>query len=184
MMMKRNLKMMMAAAMMAAVVAVSAGCSGSQGSGAQEESAQSGGTQESSTQGSVAQEGDGQLKVGIIQLIENGAFNDMREGFIQELRDQGYSEDRLVIDYKCAQGDTSNLQTIAQGMADGSYDLVATIATPATQAMVNLESDTPVIFVAVSAPVQAGVISDMEKPDKNATGTPSRWKTSLNLGRS
>ena len=62
MMMKRNLKMMMAAAMMAAVVAVSAGCSGSQGSGAQEESAQSGGTQESSTQGSVAQEGDGQLK--------------------------------------------------------------------------------------------------------------------------
>ena len=56
-------------------------------------------------------------------------------------------------------------------MADGSYDLVATIATPATQAMVNLESDTPVIFVAVSAPVQAGVISDMEKPDKNATGT-------------
>ena len=154
-MMKRNLKMMMAAAMMAAVVAVSAGCSGSQGSGAQEESAQSGGTQESSTQGSVAQEGDGQLKVGIIQLIENGAFNDMREGFIQELRDQGYSEDRLVIDYKCAQGDTSNLQTIAQGMADGSYDLVATIATPATQAMVNLESDTPVIFVAVSAPVQA-----------------------------
>lgn len=170
-MMKRNLKMMMAAAMMAAVVAVSAGCSGSQGSGAQEKSAQSGGTQESGTQGSVAQEGDGQLKVGIIQLIENGAFNDMREGFIQELRDQGYSEDRLVIDYKCAQGDTSNLQTIAQGMADGSYDLVATIATPATQAMVNLESDTPVIFVAVSAPVQAGVISDMEKPDKNATGT-------------
>ncbi len=48
---------------------------------------------------------------------------------------------------------------------------MATIATPATQAMVNLESDTPVIFVAVSAPVQAGVISDMEKPDKNATGT-------------
>ena len=85
-MMKRNLKMMMAAAMMAAVVAVSAGCSGSQGSGAQEESAQSGGTQESSTQGSVAQEGDGQLKVGIIQLIENGAFNDMREGFINAPR--------------------------------------------------------------------------------------------------
>lgn len=112
-----------------------------------------------------------QLKVGVIQMIENGAFNDMREGFIQELRDKGYSEEELTIDYKCAQGDASNLQTIAQGMADGTYDLVATIATPPTQAMVNQESDTPVIFIAVSAPVAAGVITEMEKPDKNATGT-------------
>lgn len=111
------------------------------------------------------------LKVGIIQMIENGAFNDMREGFIQELRDKGYGEKKLVIDYKCAQGDATNLQTIAQGMADGTYDLVATIATPPTQAMVNQESGTPVIFIAVSAPVAAGVITDMEKPDKNATGT-------------
>ncbi len=112
-----------------------------------------------------------QLKVGIIQMIENGAFNDMREGFIQELRDKGYSEDKLTIDYKCAQGDATNLQTIAQGMSDGTYDLVATIATPPTQAMVNQESGTPVIFIAVSAPVAAGVITEMEKPDKNATGT-------------
>ncbi len=93
-MMKRNLKMMMAAAMMAGSGGGIRLLLGEPGSGAQEESAQSGGTQESGTQGSVAQEGDGQLKVGIIQLIENGAFNDMREGFIQELRAQGYSEDR------------------------------------------------------------------------------------------
>ena len=56
-------------------------------------------------------------------------------------------------------------------MADGDYDLVCTIATPATQAMVNLETDTPVVFIAVSAPVAAGVITDMDHPDKNATGT-------------
>ena len=56
-------------------------------------------------------------------------------------------------------------------MVRNDVDLVATIATPATQAMVNLESDIPVVLVAVSAPEQAGVITDMEKPDKNATGT-------------
>ena len=112
-----------------------------------------------------------QFKVGIIQMIENGAFNDMREGFVDELRAQGYAEDQLLIEYKCAQGDATNLQTIAQGMSDGSYDLVATIATPPTQAMVNIGTDTPVIFVSVSAPVKAGVITDMDHPDKNATGT-------------
>ena len=114
---------------------------------------------------------DGSYKVGIIQLIENGAFNDMREGFIEELQAKGYTEDKLTVDYKCAQGDATNLQTIAQSMADGNYDLVCTIATPATQAMVNLETDTPVVFIAVSAPVAAGVITDMDHPDKNATGT-------------
>ncbi len=120
----------------------------------------------------AAEQADGEvLSIGIIQMIENGAFNDMREGFIAELRDKGYTEDKLTVDYKCAQGDATNLQTIAQSMADGGYDLICTIATPATQAMVNLEVETPVVFIAVSAPVAAGVISAMDHPDKNATGT-------------
>ena len=111
------------------------------------------------------------LKIGIIQLIENGAFDNMREGFIAELREKGYGEDSCEIIYKCAQGDAANLNTICQGMVDEKVDLVCTIATPATQAMVNLESDIPVFFCAVSSPIGAGVISDFEKPDKNATGT-------------
>ena len=51
------------------------------------------------------------------------------------------------------------------------FDAVFTVATPATQSMVNQESDIPVFFCAVSAPVAAGVIKDMDKPDMNATGT-------------
>lgn len=110
---------------------------------------------------------DGSDKIGVIQLIENGAFNDMRDGIVEQLKANGYTN----IDVQCAQGDASAIQTIAQNMADGSYKAVFTIATPATQAMVNQECDTPVFFCAVSAPVAAGVITDMSKPDKNATGT-------------
>lgn len=110
---------------------------------------------------------DGSDKIGVIQLIENGAFNDMRDGIVEQLKANGYTN----IDVQCAQGDASAIQTIAQNMADGSYKAVFTIATPATQAMVNQECDTPVFFCAVSAPVAAGVITDMDKPDKNATGT-------------
>ena len=108
-------------------------------------------------------------KIGIIQMVENGAFNDMRQGIIDELKANGYSEDQIV--YQCSQGDASTLQTIANNMNDGSYAAVFTIATPATQSFVNLESDTPCFFCAVSAPVAAGVITDMDTPDKNATGT-------------
>lgn len=110
-------------------------------------------------------------KIGILMMIENGAFNDMKDGILEELKAQGYTDENSVIDVKCAQGDATNLQTLAQGMSDGSYDMVFTIATPATQAMVNQNSSTPVFFCAVSAPVAAGIVTDMNTPDKNATGT-------------
>lgn len=121
--------------------------------------------------GNSSEKSSGKIKVGVIQLIENGAFNDMKDGFIEELRAKGYTEDKCDIVVKSAQGDTATLNTICQEMVDSRMDLVATIATPATQAMVNMDSDIPVVFISVSAPVAAGVTSNMEKPDKNATGT-------------
>ncbi len=121
--------------------------------------------------GSSSEKSSGKIKVGVIQPIENGAFNDMKDGFIEELRAKGYTEDKCDIVVKSAQGDTATLNTICQEMVDSRMDLVATIATPATQAMVNMDSDIPVVFISVSAPVAAGVTSSMEKPDKNATGT-------------
>ena len=121
--------------------------------------------------GSSSEKSSGKIKVGVIQLIENGAFNDMKDGFIEELRAKGYTEDKCDIVVKSAQGDTATLNTLCQEMVDSRMDHVATIDTPATQAMVNMDSDIPVVFISVSAPVAAGVTSNMEKPDKNATGT-------------
>lgn len=111
------------------------------------------------------------VKIGIILQIENGAFTDMRDGFIEGLREAGYTEDKCDIEYKCAQGDMSNLNTIVQDMISSKKDLVATVATPASQAFVGADSGIPNIFISVSNPVGAGIISDMSKPDKNSTGT-------------
>lgn len=116
-------------------------------------------------------EGGKQYKFGIILQIENGAFIDMRDGIIVELKDNGYTDDNAEFVYQSAQGDMTALSTIATSMDDGSYTAVFTVGTAATQQFVNLESKTPNFFCAVSAPVEAQVITDMEKPDKNATGT-------------
>ncbi|MBR0228114.1 MAG: ABC transporter substrate-binding protein [Clostridia bacterium] len=120
----------------------------------------------------AAAEDKKQYKIGIVLMIENGAFVDMKNGVIKGLHDLGYVEgENLTIDYKCAQGDATNLQTICQNMDDGSYDVVVTVATPPTQAFVSLESDTPNVFCSVAAPVPAGVMSALDTPDKNSTGT-------------
>lgn len=118
--------------------------------------------------GSSAGESDTK-KVGIVAMIENGAFTDMRDGIIEQLKAEGYTDENIV--YQCASGDTSALSSIVSNMTDGTYDMIFTIATPSTQAFVNAESDTPVFFCAVSSPTAAGVLTDMAKPDKNATGT-------------
>ena len=42
--------------------------------------------------------GDGKVKVGVVSMIENGAFTDMRDGIIDELKAQGYEDSQ--IEYK------------------------------------------------------------------------------------
>lgn len=150
--MKRFLKRILAAAMCAALAVSATAC----GTG---------------TDGTTQTNTDDKIQVGIILLIENGAFTDMRDGFIEGLREAGYTEDKCEIEYKCAQGDASNLNTIVQDMINSKKDLIATVATPASQAVVGADSGIPNIFISVSNPVGAGIISDMNKPDKNSTGT-------------
>jgi putative ABC transport system substrate-binding protein len=119
----------------------------------------------------VSAEGGKTYTVGIIQLADNGAFTDMRNGFLDKMKDLGYTRERLKVDYRNAQGDTGTLNTICQEMANANYDLVVPIVTPATQAFVNLDSGIPVVFISVTNPVAAGVMGSMQRPDKNATGT-------------
>lgn len=182
---KKVLAVAMAAAMM--VMTAACGSSSSSGSSASDSSAQAdtGSQQTATTAAEAAEEAstvvstsaaatssDGEkLKIGVVQMIDNGAFQDMREGFLQEMNDKGYTDDNTEFILENAQGDATNLNTICQSLVEEDVDLVATIATPATQAMVNTNSDIPVVFIAVSNPVAAGVITDMDKPDKNATGT-------------
>jgi putative ABC transport system substrate-binding protein len=109
--------------------------------------------------------------IGIVQYIDNGAFSDMRSGFLARMQELGFDDNTLSVNYKNAQGDIGTLNAICQEMANSKYDLVVTIATPATQTFVNLESGIPNIFIAVSDPVAAGIVTTMEKPDKLATGT-------------
>ncbi|MGN1087020.1 MAG: ABC transporter substrate-binding protein [Porcipelethomonas sp.] len=122
--------------------------------------------------GSKDSSAEGKKKVYVMMMVENGAFLDMKDGFIQELRDKGFTEDKCEIIYKCAQGDATNMNTIVQDAISQKPDAIATVGTPASQAVVGAQSDIPDFFISVGDPVGAGLISDMDAaPDMNATGT-------------
>jgi putative ABC transport system substrate-binding protein len=110
-------------------------------------------------------------KVAIVQLVDNAAFSEMISSFENKMRALGYSESRMTFDVKNAQGDMSTLNSICAKVKNSGYDLIVPIVTPATQAVVNQEPSAPVVFISVTDPVAAGIMTSMAKPDKGATGT-------------
>ncbi len=128
-------------------------------------------TNTTDTAGTSPRDTDKVYKVAVVQLADNGAFTEMREAFIARMRELGYDEAKMTFDIKNAQGDQSTLQTICAGLKGSDYDLVVPIVTPATAAVVNQELNIPVVFISVTNPVASGILTTMEAPDKNATGT-------------
>ena len=114
---------------------------------------------------------DDEINVGILQLMDHESLNAAREGFVDVLEDAGYVEgDNLTLDYQNAQGDQANLQTMSERLS-GSNDLILAIATPAAQSLANIEDEVPLLFTAVTDPVEAGLVDSLETPGANITGT-------------
>lgn len=110
-------------------------------------------------------------KIAISQIVEHPSLDATREGFMAALKDAGLSEgDNLEVDYKNAQNDPATNLSIAQKFASGKEDLVLAIATSSAQAVVKEVKDKPVLFASVTDPVDAKIVSSLEKPGGNVTG--------------
>lgn len=110
------------------------------------------------------------VKVGILQLIDQSALKDAKNGFMSELKAEGYTGKKIKIDFLNANGDQSNLKSMSDRLKSDKNDLNLAIATPAAQALQNADKDTPMVFTAITDPKSAGLTSNVTKPDKNATG--------------
>lgn len=112
------------------------------------------------------------VKVGIAQLVEHPSLDAIREGFLAALKDNGYEDGKnMELDYQNAQNEPPNNLSIAQKMAGDKKDLILSIATSTSQAIVQQVKDTPVLFAGVSDPLGAKLISNMDKPGGNVSGS-------------
>ena len=122
------------------------------------------------SQGDASQ--DKVFKVGILQLMEHPSLNTIRESIIEGLADEGYTDgENLEIDYKNGQNDMTNMKTIAQAFVADKCDVIVAIATPAAQAVLSETTEIPIIFAAVTDPVDAELVDSLENPGGNVSGT-------------
>ena len=127
---------------------------------------------------SVAQEGK-KFKIGISQFAEHPALDDVRKGFEDELKSLGVNAD---ITYKNSQGDTGVAGVIAQKFVSDKSDLIFGIATVSAQAAKQSTDKIPVLFSAVTDPVNSQLVKTMDKVGGNVTGTTDATPMEKQLG--
>ncbi|MDF2962770.1 MAG: transporter substrate-binding protein [Paenibacillus sp.] len=147
---------------LAAVLLTAVGCGQKSGAGSAETPAAPAGT---------AKTDQKTYKVAISQIVEHPSLDATRQGFIAALKDAGITEgSNLKIDFNNAQGDPTNNLSIAQKIASADNDLVYAIATPSAQAVVQQVKKAPVLFAAVTDPLAAKIVTNLDKPGSNVSG--------------
>lgn len=110
------------------------------------------------------------VKIAIVQPMEHTSLNQIRDTIVSELKAKGYDESKAEIILKNANGDSSMLPTVLNSIVAGEADIIIPIATSTAQAAAAATDSIPIVFAAVSDPIEAGLVTAFDKTDKNITG--------------
>jgi len=111
------------------------------------------------------------ITVAVTAIVEHPALDACRDGIKDELAAQGFEDGKNIsFVYESAQGNPGTAAQIAQKFVGENPTVIVPISTPSAQAVVAATSDIPVVFTAVTDPLGAKLISNLEKPGANVTG--------------
>lgn len=111
--------------------------------------------------------------VAVSQFVEHPALDSVLRGMQDYLKEKGVAVTWSVHN---AQANMATATQIAQQMVGEKADLLVAIATPSAQTCVQALAKAPVdlkrpfLFSAVTDPVAAGLVKDLQKPDAGITG--------------
>ena len=89
----------------------------------------------------------------------------------QGLRDLGYIEGKsIIIEYRFAEYKPERLPELASELVGLKVDVIVTSQTPSVQAIQKVSSTIPIVFGALSFPIENGIIASFARPGRNATG--------------
>ncbi|WP_104665445.1 ABC transporter substrate-binding protein [Ensifer adhaerens] len=112
-----------------------------------------------------------EVTVAVTAIVEHPALDAARDGVKDALAAAGYKEgENLKFIYESAQGNPATAAQIARQFAGEGPNVIVPISTPSAQAVVSSTRDIPVVFTAVSDPLGAQLVKDMDKPGGNVTG--------------
>lgn len=112
----------------------------------------------------------GKVKIAIVQPMDHTSLNQIRDTIIATLETLGYTEDNAEIIVKNASNDASLLPSIFQSLISENVDILIPIGTGTAQVAAAQTDTIPIVFSAVSNPIEAGLVTAFDATDKNITG--------------
>ncbi|MGO1580669.1 MAG: ABC transporter substrate-binding protein [Peptoniphilaceae bacterium] len=117
--------------------------------------------------GLLKNESKEKIKIGLIKYTDHISLDAARDGFLEGLEEDGIEIELIE---ESANGDISLISTIAQKLKSQKVNLIYAISTPAAQGSKRVIDDIPIVFSAVTDPIGAGIVDNLEKPSGNITG--------------
>ncbi|MGT2811337.1 tryptophan ABC transporter substrate-binding protein [Streptococcus minor] len=124
----------------------------------------------SSRKESIAQNEKEVVKIGILQFVTHDALDEIERGIEDGLADAGYEGSNVKLTLLNAEADQSKIQTMSKKLVNDGNDIVIGIATPAAQGLASATADIPVVMGAISDPVGAKLVKNLDQPEGNVTG--------------
>lgn len=113
----------------------------------------------------------GTKSLAITAIVEHPALDAVRKGVLDELAADGYKEGQnLKVNFQSAQGNTATAGQIAKQFVGDNPDVIVAIATPSAQSIVASTQTIPVVFSAVTDPVEAKLVKSWDASGTNVTG--------------
>jgi putative ABC transport system substrate-binding protein len=120
-----------------------------------------------------AQELKGLRRIGVLNGLSEADPEGRRwvDAFISSLNELGWKEgENIRIDLRWGNSDITRMDTQAKELVASNPELIQTISTPATAAVLKQARSIPVVFAAVADPIGPGFVSNLARPGANVTG--------------
>jgi len=117
-----------------------------------------------------AQQAAESARVGLLSTNQARGLR-LIEPFRQGLRDFGYVEGRsVVLEFRNAEGKRERFPMLAAELVALKVDVIVATGTPAALAAKQATATIPIVFLAVSDPVESGLVTSLARPGGNVTG--------------
>jgi len=126
------------------------------------------------------------ITIGVSKIATHAALDADEKGFEAGLASVGFKEGVNIRYLRMnAEGDMVKAEAIAKQFVEQKVDLIHTIATPTTQAIVKHTKTIPVVFSSITDPISAGIVPKDSAPGKktgnNMTGVSDEWPVALQM---
>ena len=113
-------------------------------------------------------------KIGILSFSDQPRYLEAIRGIVDELKEAGLREPQYEFMIENAKANKAVAAELVEKFATEKMDLIFTVGTHATLAVMQKIKDIPIVFTQVYDPVEAGIAKDWQSSGNNTTGATTK----------